>query len=65
MLKRCTIDECGDVLTPKEVGNILGIGANKTYELLNSGAIQSFKIGHKRKIPKQCLKEYIQNMIQK
>lgn len=60
---RCKMDDFGDVLTTKDVHDILGIGYNKTYELLRTGAIKSFKIGRERKIPKECLKEYIDNEI--
>lgn len=57
------LDNYGDILTPKDVHDILGIGYNKTYRLLQTGEITSFKIGRSRKIPKQCLKEYIAKMI--
>lgn len=63
MLNRKTLDMHGDVLTPKDVRDILGIGLNKTYELLKSGDIKSFKIGRCRKIPKHCLEEYINSMV--
>lgn len=55
-------DDYGDILDPKDLHDILGIGYNKTYDLLKSGAIKSFRIGRDIKIPKTCLKEYIENM---
>jgi len=58
-----TLDSYGDILTANDVRNILGIGRNKTYELLKSGAIKNFKIGRDRKIPKSCLEEYINSMV--
>ncbi len=63
MLNQYKLDNYGDVLTPKDVHDILGIGFNKTYDLLKSGAIKNFKIGRERKIPKVCLQEYIDGQI--
>lgn len=57
------MDGYGEVLTPKDVHDILGIGYNKTYKLLQTGAIKNFKIGRDRKIPKSCLEEYINGML--
>lgn len=64
MFNQYKSDEYGDILSPKDVRNILGIGLNKTYELLKSGAIRNFKIGRDRKIPKHCLEDYINNMLE-
>ncbi len=63
MLNQYKLDDYGDILSPKEVHEILGIGYNKTYELLKTGAIKNFKIGRDRKVPKQCLKNYIDSML--
>jgi excisionase family DNA binding protein len=63
MLNRKRLDAYGDVLTPQDVRDILGIGLNKTYELLKSGNIKNFKIGRCRKIPKHCLEEYLNSMV--
>jgi len=65
MLNQYKLDNYGDVLTPKDVHDILGIGFNKTYDLLKSGAIKNFKIGRERKIPKVCLQEYIDEQIKR
>ena len=62
MIKK--IEECGDLLTTKDIHDILGVGYNKTYELLRSGEIQSFKIGRERKIPKRCLEEYLEKSLE-
>ena len=53
------IRDYGDVLDVEDVKEILGIGYNTTYKLLQSGEIKNFKIGRKIKIPKHCLLEYI------
>lgn len=63
MNRQYKLDEYGDVLNPKDVHDILGIGYNKTYELLKSGAIKNFKIGRDRKIPKYCLEVFIDSMV--
>lgn len=63
MLNQYKLDDYGDILSPKEVHEILGIGYNKTYELLKTGAIKNFKIDRDRKVPKQCLKNYIDSML--
>ena len=65
MLSQYKLHNYGDVLTPKDVHDILGIGFNKTYDLLKSGAIKNFKIGRERKIPKVCLQEYIDEQIKR
>ena len=64
MLNKYRLDEYGDVLSPKDVHDILGIGYNKTYELLKTGAIKNFKIGRERKVPKHCLENYINSMLE-
>ena len=53
-------EDYGDVLDPKDVRDLLGIGNNKTYELLCNGEIPSFKIGRNRKILKRCVIEYLE-----
>ncbi len=64
MLNQYRLDEYGDVLSPKDVHDILSIGYNKTYELLKTGAIKNFKIGRERKISKHCLENYINSMLE-
>lgn len=63
MLKQYKLGNYGDILSPKDVHDILGIGYNKTYELLKTGTIKNFKIGRERKIPKSCLENYINSML--
>ncbi len=50
-----------DVLTIKDLKEILGIGKNKAYELVNNHTIPSFKVGTKYKITKANLLNYLQN----
>jgi len=48
-----------DILTVKELCEILGIGKNTAYRILKSGEIKSVRIGKVYKIPKKYLKEYL------
>lgn len=48
-----------DVMGVKQVQNALGIGRIGAYKLLESGAIQNFKIGNTYKVPKTALLQYI------
>ena len=53
------LNQYQDILTAEEVSEILMIGMNRTYELLNNGSIKGFRIGKKWKIPREALIEYI------
>ena len=48
-----------DVLSVKQLCEILDIGKNTAYRLLQSGEIRSIKIGKVYKIPKKYVKAYI------
>ncbi len=48
-----------DILTIDEVCEVLMVGRNRVYELLNADQIHGFKIGSVWKISKQALIEYI------
>ena len=50
-----------DVITVKEMMDILAIGKNTAYKLLQDGAIKSFRIGKTYKVLTKSLKEYIYN----
>ena len=53
------LNNYNDILTVRELCEILLIGKNTAYKLLKSGEIKSVKIGHVYKIPKKYVKEYI------
>ena len=53
------LDDYQDIMTVPEIAEILYIGKNRVYELLESGAIKGFRIGRVWKVPKEALKEYI------
>lgn len=47
------------VLTPAEVMDILGVGKNTMYRLLNSGELQGIRIGRSWRITNDALEEYL------
>ena len=61
--KQKVLADYGEILTVEDVCNILHVGRKTIYGLLNSNTIENFKIGNTRRIPKQCLLNYINNMI--
>ena len=48
-----------DIMNVFEVSDALYIGKNRTYELLETGALKGFRIGHIWKIPRKSLEEYV------
>ncbi|WP_196590027.1 helix-turn-helix domain-containing protein [Pectinatus frisingensis] len=52
-------DEYGDLITVKELCEMLYIGKNAAYTLLNSGAVKAFRIKRVWKIPKKSVVEYV------
>lgn len=56
--------EYPDVLSVHDLRQALGIGRAGAYKLLESGAIQSFKIGNTYKIPKSALIDYVDKQCQ-
>ena len=42
-----------EILTPKEVMNLLGIGRNTFYRLVNSGELPAFRIGKLWRVRRQ------------
>lgn len=55
------LDNYNDVLTVKELKEVLRIGFNKVYELLKDGKIKSLRVGNKIIIPKSAVLEYLQS----
>ncbi len=57
------LQEYPDILTPKEAMEILGIGKNLFYKLLNDGEIPAKRIGNKMwRISKKDLIYYISHL---
>lgn len=48
-----------DVLTVKQVAEVLCIGINSAYQLVNSGEIGCRRIGKNIRIPKVCVVDYL------
>ena len=51
--------EYPDVLTSKDLQNILGISSKTVFRLLHSGQIKSIKVGRNFRIPKIYLLQYL------
>lgn len=47
------------ILTPLEVMDLLGVGKNTIYRLLNSGELQGFRIGRGWRITEESLREFM------
>lgn len=55
------LENYDDILTFKELKEVLKIGKNKCYELLNQNVIPSLRIGNAYRIPKINVINYLQN----
>lgn len=53
------LEQYDDLLSISDLREILNIGRNAVYTLLNSGEIHAFRIGRNWKIPKEAVIEYI------
>lgn len=56
-------EQIKDVINIEELCEMLSIGKNKAYELINTGEIKSFRIGKVHKIPKKSVIKYIDDNI--
>lgn len=54
-----TLNDNLEILTVQELMDLLYIGKNAAYQLLNEGQIKAFRIGNTWKIPKTAVDEYI------
>lgn len=52
-------DEPSDLITVDELCELLSIGRNSAYVLLNSGELKAFRIGRNWKISREAVWEYI------
>ena len=48
--------------TLREMALALGCGMNKSYDLVHSGKVKSFKVGKKFMIPAKSLEDYIETL---
>ncbi|WP_125141631.1 helix-turn-helix domain-containing protein [Clostridium transplantifaecale] len=51
----------GEIVTIETLCEMLEIGKNTAYSLLNNKKIKAFKIGRDWKIPRKAVEEYILN----
>lgn len=61
-MEKRVLDNYGDVLTVEEMMEFFRIGQNTAYGLLRDGLIKSYKIGRSYRIPKQCVREFMDRM---
>ncbi len=55
------LEDYPDILTPKEVMEILGISKNTLYQLINNGEIPGTRLGRKLwRIQKQALLDFLE-----
>lgn len=52
------LDRCDDFLTVEELCELLKIGFNTAYALLNTGKIKAIRNGRTWRIPKQAVIDY-------
>ena len=52
-------DDFQDVVGVKELMQMLGIGRNNAYKMLEDEEIKAFKVGRKYRIPKASVINYI------
>ena len=53
------LKNCKEILSVKDLCEILDIGKNTAYRLLKLGEIKAKRIGKVYKIPKKSLKDYL------
>ena len=56
-------EEYPDIVTVKQLREMLSIGHNQALDLVHSGEIKSFRIGRMIKIPKNSVIDYIASQI--
>ena len=52
-----------DVVTVKQLAEMLGIGITLAYRLVKQKTIQSIKVGREYKIPKHCVINYLEKSV--
>ena len=50
------------LLKPEEVAECLNIGRSKVYELMRAGALDSVRIGARRRVSRSALDAYIEHL---
>lgn len=52
-------DDYNEIITVQELADLLRIGLNVAYRLVNTGEIDSFKIGNSYRIQRDAVSDYI------
>lgn len=52
----------GEVLTVEEVSKLMGVGRTSVYELIRTGALESFQIGRLRRVRHRDLRKYLDGL---
>ena len=52
-------NDLSDLITVEELCELLFIGKNAAYRLLNTGEVKAFRIGRSWKIPREAVYEYV------
>ena len=53
------LEQYDDILTVEETCDILKVGKNALYQLLNGGQLKAIRNGKVWRIPKESIREYI------
>ena len=61
MVKKTSISSYPDILSVQDIQQILSIGRNSAYRLIQDGRIRSVRIGRCIRIPKQFLLDFLNN----
>lgn len=56
------LEQFPDILTVKDLQDILSVGRSKAYAILHGGELQYITIGRQIRIPKKYLLDYLQKM---
>lgn len=56
------LDDMPDVLSVKELYDVLPLGMNTVRELVRSGAIRSIKVGSRYIVPKKAVIDFLNNV---
>ena len=59
-MKYHDIEQRPAIMRPDALADVLQIGRNSVYELLHSGKIKSFRIGHQIRISKAALLQFVE-----
>lgn len=52
-------ESAGLLLTVEEAAERLRLGRTLVYQLISSGELESVKVGRLRRVPAECLPEYV------